>query len=140
MFYHHKHHGHVGIKKETWPFPKKDYLFSCLMLFLSLSLLHMFVVYYHFLVVLNDLLYNNLCFFCVVVSKHMSNNKIKLYIGSGASMFVNVVSCVACLSIMCCRTFGVKMHMLLVFCGCSKFVLYFWNQGFACTFCQTLAL
>jgi hypothetical protein len=65
--------------------------------------------------------------FFVVVSKHMSNSKIKLYIGSRTSIFVNVVSCVACLSIMCCTTFGVKMHMLLVFCGCSKYVLYVWN-------------
>jgi hypothetical protein len=27
VFYHRKHHGHVGIKKQTWPFPKKDHFF-----------------------------------------------------------------------------------------------------------------
>jgi hypothetical protein len=70
----------------------------------------------------------------------MSNNKVKLYIGSNTSMFVNVVSCVACLSIMCCTTSGVKMHVLLVFCGCSIIVLYFWNQGLVCIFCQNIIL
>jgi hypothetical protein len=86
----------------------------------------MFVVCYYFPVVLNDLLYNNLFLF-VLVSKHMSNNKVKLYIHSESSLFVNVVSCVAYLSIMFCTTFGMRMHMLLFFCGCSKIVLCFWN-------------
>jgi hypothetical protein len=106
---------------------------------LFLSLLQMFVVYYHFLIVLNDLLYNNFYFFLVFVSKHMSNNKVKVYTNSRTSMFVNVVSCVACLSIICCTTSGVKMHILLVFYGCSKIVLYFWNQGFVCIFCENIS-
>jgi hypothetical protein len=91
------------------------------------ALLHMFMVYYHLPVVLNDLSYYFFYFFIflVVVSKHMPNNKIKLYIGYGTSMFVNVVSCVACLSIMCRTTSSVRMHMLLFFVVVQKFFYIF---------------
>jgi hypothetical protein len=64
----------------------------------------------------------------------------KLYIGYGTSTFVNVMSCVACLLIMCCTTSSVRMHMLLFFCGCSKIVLYIWNQGFVYIFCENIGL
>jgi len=74
------------------------------------------------------------------VSKHMSNSKVKLYTSFGTSMFLNVVSCVACFSIMCCTTFSGRMHMLLVFCSCSKIVYIFGTKELFVYFMKTLAL
>ncbi len=96
--------------------------------------------YYYFPVVLNDLFYNNLCYFFVVVSKYMSNRKVKLYIGSGTSMFVNVVSCVAYLSIMRCTNIWCENAHATSFLWLFKNCYIFWNHGFVCICCQNIGL
>ncbi len=47
------------------------------------------------------------------------------------SMVVNVVLCVAYLSMISCATFGVRMHVLLFF-------MCVWNQGFVCIFYDSI--
>jgi hypothetical protein len=61
----------------------------------------------------------------------MSNEKVRLYIGYGMSMFGNIMFYVVCFSIICYITSHMRMHMLVFLCG-----LYIWNQGFDYTFCD----
>jgi hypothetical protein len=100
------------------------------------------MIYYHFPVVLNDLSYNIICLLLLLLLLFQNTCQItKLnYILVMGHPCLWMLCCAAYLSIMCYITSNVRMHMLLLFCGCSKIVLYFWNQGFVYIFCENIGL